>query len=252
MLESIDISVVLITKNEAKHLRRALSSISDLAHEIIIIDSFSTDNTDEIAQEFGARFIQREWEGYAGSKNYGNSLASGDMVLSLDADECLSDRLKQSIGSIVDKDAIYGFNRKNIYCGRPIRFCGWYPDYKLRLFPKNKAQWIGDYVHEQLVADDGLKEVKLKGDLLHYSYSSREEHIAREKKYAQLAAERDHKKTMLKSVAFLKAIGRFFSMYILKLGILEGQKGLQISIISAKGKIWKQKYAAEINASDQV
>lgn len=246
-----NISVVIICKNEEKNLARALESVVKLAHEIILIDSFSTDASQEIAEKYGARFIQKEWMGYAGSKNYGNKLASGDLILSLDADECLSDELYASIAAISNPNSAYSFNRRNIYAGQFIKYCGWYPDRKLRLFPKGKAHWQGDFVHENLKLDPGIEQSLLSGDLLHYSYSSKEEHIAREKKYARLAAERDQERLNSWLMAYIKAAAKFLHMYILKLGVLDGSAGLQICLISAKGKLWKHQYIREINASDR-
>ena len=186
-------------------------------------------------------------------KNYARSKAKFDHVLSLDADEALSESLKQSILAVKQNWTYdgYTFNRLTDYCGSWIRHCGWYPDRKLRLFPKGKAQWQGDFVHENLKLDPGIEQSFLSGDLLHYSYSSKEEHIAREKKYARLAAERDQERLNSWLMAYIKAAAKFLHMYILKLGILDGSAGLQICLISAKGKLWKHQYISEINASDR-
>lgn len=244
------ISAVIITKNEEKHLANALESLHGLVNEIIVVDSFSTDKTEQIAGKYGAQFIQKEWEGYAATKNYGNSLAQGPLILSLDADECLSATLRSSIALIASQSCAFSFNRRNIYCGKAIWHAGWYPDRKIRLFPKGKAQWQGDFVHEKLIVEPGLDRLFLNGDLLHYSYATRQEHIEREKKYARLAAERDKGKTSLAALAYLKAFVRFVKMYVFKTGFLDGYLGLQLCLISARGKLWKHSYLKELNASD--
>ena len=246
------ISVVIISKNEEAHLARALESVSSIASELIIVDSFSEDRTPEIAQQFGAQFIQKEWMGYAATKNFANDQATSDMILSLDADECLSDELIHSIKEITNHQRAYSFNRRNFYAGKAIRFGGWYPDQKIRLFPRGKAHWQGDFVHERLVLADGLDVTHLRGDLLHYTYESAEEHRERERRYAQLAAQADQHKKANVVKALLKASWKFLNMYVFRLGVLDGKRGYQIASTAAKGKIWRYRFQKELNASDQL
>ena len=189
------ISAVIITKNEARNIERCLLSLRDIADEVIVVDSSSTDGTQDIARNLGARVVEMEWQGYAATKNAANDLATQDYILSLDADEALSDTLRSSLRKLSQArhtnqlQGTYSFNRLAYYCGQPIRHAGWYPDRKMRLFPKGKARWEGAFVHEELVADSDLSNTHLEGDLLHYTYYTIAEHVARANKNSDLAAE---------------------------------------------------------------
>ncbi len=231
------ISAVLISFNEEKYIGQCLKSLQEVADEIVVVDSFSTDKTKSICEEHGARFISREWQGYSATKNFANEQAKHDYVLSVDADEVLSDELISSIKetkySGLSPLSVYSFNRLNNYCGQWIKHAGWYPDTKVRLFAKQSTRWEGE-VHEKLVFAQNPSVVKLQGDLLHYSIESKQDHIQREKKYASLA-----KKYPNRFAAWMAAIFKFFKMYILKLGFLEGKLGFQLCLISAKSKLWR-------------
>ena len=234
------ITAVIITKNEEKNLGRCLESLAEIVDEILILDSFSTDGTEAIARKYGARFVSQEWLGYAATKNRGNELASGSYVLSLDADEALSPALAASIKAVkMQLKGCYAFNRLNHYAEKPIRRCGWYPDRKMRLFPKGQAKWQGDFVHEEIVREAGLKESFLKGDLLHYTYASVEDHVGRANRYSSLAAKEiaASGKSNLRLHAYFSTFARFFKIYIMKLGILEGFYGLMIARINSR-EVW--------------
>ena len=237
------ISAVIITFNEADNIERCIAALQAIAQEIIVVDSFSTDETVAIAKQMNAKVVQREWEGYSKTKNYGNSLCTGNYILSVDADEVISEQLLKDLSQLDLRDdaKAYSFKRLTNYCGTFIRYAGWYPDRKLRLFPNGKARWEGDHVHEKLVLDKGIDVVALSSDLLHYSYNSKEEHILREKNYAKLAAqERPQRNGLLSYLAYLSKLAR---MYILKGGFLHGLLGFQLCHIAAKGKIWKYQYS---------
>lgn len=236
------LAVVIITLNEERNIERCLESIRDLADEIIVLDAFSTDKTAEICANYPVRFEQRTWEGYSASKNYLNSLASSDYILSLDADEALSEALYREIRAKKEKGftGTYSVNRMTNYMGTWIRHSGWFPDIKPRLFPREGSYWSGEYVHEELVHPPS--EVKIfRGILEHYSYYSYEDHRARADKYSLLTAQKFYARG--KKVGPLKpaisALGRFVAMYFIKLGFLDGWKGFKIAQISAQSNVLK-------------
>ena len=170
-------SVVIITFNEEANIERCLKSVVDLCSDIVVVDSGSADKTKEICETYKCRFFFREFDDYSSQKNYANSLAKYDLILSLDADECLSDELRHSIiDFVIDSENIaLSFNRLNHHCGKPIRFCGWYPDRKIRIFNRIFAKWEGT-IHENLVFSASPTNYMLKGDILHFTYKSKNEH----------------------------------------------------------------------------
>ena len=250
------LSVVIITYNEEKNISRCLNSVKDIADEVIVLDSFSEDGTEEICKKYGVRFIKRKWEGYSKSKNYANQLAQYDYILSIDADEALSDELKTNI--LTHKNmglrGVYEFNRLTNYCGKWIHHCGWYPDRKVRLFPKEKAQWKGDYVHEELTFENNGKKIFIKGDLLHYSYYTTSEHKARIEKYSVLAA----RKLLVKGgevffmQRFFSPLLKFLKMYFFQLGFLDGYYGFVISVISARARFLKYRKLEELRKENKI
>jgi len=231
----IRLSVVIITFNEEKNIERCLKSVMNIADEIIVLDSFSTDKTEEICQKYNVKFFQHEFDDYTSQKNRAVSFAENDYVLSLDADEVLSEKLKNSIFKIKENPIFdaYDFNRLNIYCGKPIKHTSWYPDRKIRIWNRKKGKWVGNKIHEIVKLEKDAKIDTLNGDLLHYSFNSIEEHILQANKFSSISAEQivqNNKKNLV-----LKAITnpsfKFFKNYFLKLGFLEGYTGLLISII---------------------
>jgi glycosyltransferase involved in cell wall biosynthesis len=237
------ISVVVITFNEEKNIRRCLESVKDLADEMVVVDSFSTDGTEEICQELGARFIRNEWPGYTEQKNFANQQASNEWVLSLDADEALSEELRETISKIKDAPGLNGYlmNRMTNYCGSWIRHGSWYPDRQLRFFNRNKGKWEGEKIHERFVMNEGEKTGLLKGDLLHYSYYTVEEHVKQANHFTTLTAEvafsRGKKAPLLK--IFFSPIIKFLRDYLFKLGFLDGYAGFLVAQISANATFMK-------------
>ena len=234
---SVDgLSVVIITFNEEANIERCLKSVVDLSSDIIIVDSGSTDKTKEICELYNCHFFYRKFDDYSSQKNYANSLAKYDLILSLDADECLSDELRHSIiDFVIDSENIaLSFNRLNHHCGKPIRFCGWYPDRKIRIFNRKFAKWEGA-IHEIIVFDNDPCKIHLKGDLLHYTYNSKQQHIAQAEKFAKLNAASDFNKGKNSHylIAIIKAFFRFFSIYLIKFGFLDGKIGFFIAKTSA-------------------
>ncbi len=231
------LSVVIITFNEEKNIERCLNSVKEVADEIIVLDSFSTDKTAEICKKYGVKFFQHKFDGYTSQKNRAITFSDNNFVLSLDADEVLSEKLINSIKQIPENPPFdaYNFNRLNIYCGKPIKHTSWYPDRKIRLWNKNKGKWQGDKIHEIVKVEQQAKIGFLKGNLLHYSYNTIEEHIAQANKFSTVRAEEYFKNN--KPLLLLKAVFapqyHFVRNYFFKLGFLEGYYGFIISAIIA-------------------
>ncbi len=246
----MQLAVVIITLNEERNIGRCLGSVKDLANEIIVLDAFSTDKTKEICEEHGVRFVQRAWEGYSASKNYLNSLVESEYILSLDADEALSPELYEEINAAKTRgfSGTYSVNRMTNYMGKWIRHSGWFPDIKPRLFPKNGSYWSGEYVHEELIHPDSPQQL-FNGVLEHYSYYSYEDHRARADKYSYLTAQKFNAagKTAGILKPYFSAIARFISMYLLKLGFLDGWAGFKIAQISAQSNVVKYKELRRLN-----
>jgi glycosyltransferase involved in cell wall biosynthesis len=238
------ISAVIITYNEANNIGRCLDSLEGIADDIVVVDSYSTDQTAAICLEKGARVIQHPFEGHIEQKNWALDQALYPFVLSLDADEALSEILRQSILDVkTSGDPADGchMNRLTNYCGRWIHHSGWYPDRKLRLFDRTKGCWGGLNPHDKVVMTAGSREAFLDGDLLHYSYYTVEEHYQRARKYADIAAKAMFdagKKSSLVQLVF-SPVAKFIRNYCVKLGFLDGKAGLTIAWISALETYWK-------------
>ena len=175
------ISAVIITRNEAHNIARCLISLQLLVDEVIVVDAQSTDGTARIATEHGAKVIVRAWTDYADQKNFANTQAQGPYLLSIDADEAISAALRTSLVQAT-KDGLsgaYRFARLTNYCGTWVRHGGWYPDDKVRLFPKQHGRWKGEHVHEELQLAPGTPVHALAGALLHYSYPTVASHKER-------------------------------------------------------------------------
>lgn len=232
------ISAVIITFNEERNLMRCLTSLQGIADEIVVVDSYSTDNTEAICKSFGVNFIQHVFEGYIEQKNWACNQSMHPFVLSLDADEALGEELKKSILAVksnLNKDG-YEMNRKTNYCGQFIQHSGWYPDKKLRLFDTRKGKWGGTNPHDKYEFNSELATVGfLKGDLLHYSYYTVEEHYKQTEKFAEIMAQALFKsgKKVSYLKLFLSPVTKFFQSYFLQLGFLDGYYGFVICRISA-------------------
>ena len=231
------ISAVIITLNEEGNIARCLDSLKNVADEIIILDSFSQDNTEKIARAYGVKFIKKAWEDFSRSKNFANEQATNDYILSVDADEALSDELVSAIMDLKKGEVLDGYvvNRRTSYCGKWIRHCGWYPDKKLRLWNKKKGGWEGA-IHEHVQLLSGAKIKGLKGDLLHFAFNSISEHIETANRYSEIAAKdalmRGRKAGLIKDV-ILNPLAIFLRKYFLQLGFLDGYHGYVICRISA-------------------
>ncbi|MBU8892030.1 MAG: glycosyltransferase [Bacteroidales bacterium] len=233
----IKISAVIITLNEERNIRRCLESIHEIVDEIIVIDSFSTDKTREICESYNVKFYEHEFLGYSAQKNYGIKKAQHPYILSLDADEALSKNLKKSILFVKSnwKYDAYSFNRLTNYCGKWIRYGGWYPDRKIRLWDSRKGSWGGLKVHEKLVFNKRVRVKNIKGDLLHFSYYTIDEHVIQANRYSSILARSYYENG--RAVSVLEIIARspwrFVRDYFIKLGFLSGIMGLVIAVISS-------------------
>lgn len=230
-----EISAVIITFNEERNIERCLDSLARVADEIVVVDSFSTDRTIELCKKYKVRIIQNAFEGYIQQKNFAVSQTRYPVVLSLDADELLSDELIDSI-QIVKVNWVYdGYfcNRINNYCGKWIMHTSWYPDKKLRLWDKRKGSWTGLNPHDRVEMIKGSKTGILKGDIRHYSYNSITEHIAQINRFTDISA-RSYYNNGIKSGyinIIINPIWRLFRELIIRKGILGGYYGFLISFI---------------------
>ncbi|MBN2890744.1 MAG: glycosyltransferase family 2 protein [Bacteroidales bacterium] len=248
------ISAIIISYNEEKNIERCLESIIDVADEIIVLDSFSTDKTEEICRKHNVRFEQHIFDGHIEQKNRVMNMASNDYVLSLDADEFLSNELKNSILKAKENlsfDA-YSFNRLNFFCGKEIKHGGWYPDKKIRLWNKNKGKWGGKNPHDKVIFNKDAIRTHLKGDLKHFSFHSIKQHVDQINKFSSIKAENDFKAK--KRGSFFKIIFKpnfkFFKIYFLKLGFLDGFYGLVIALNSAHSEFLRQVKLKELNKNN--
>jgi glycosyltransferase involved in cell wall biosynthesis len=234
----IRLSVVIITFNEEHNIGRCIASVKDIADEIVVVDSFSSDATEAICKAHGVRVIQHKFEGHIEQKNYALTHASYPYVLSLDADEALSDTLKNSLLQVKERWTHDGYmiNRLTNYCGAWIRHGGWYPDRKLRLFDKRKGQWTGINPHDRFELFDRTTPVGyLQGDILHYSYYSISGHVKQVDYFTEVSArmlfQQGKKPGYLRLV--VSPFLRFLRDYLIKGGFLDGYYGFVICTISA-------------------
>ena len=227
-------SAVLITKNAAGQLPECLASLA-FCDEILVVDSDSTDGTPELAAKLGARVIGSEWRGFGPQKQFAVEQAAHDWVLCVDADERVSDALRQSILAVLPTPALsvpggtfgaYRFARCNRFMGRYLRHGEGYPDWSLRLFDRRAARWSDDPVHERVMATGEIGT--LPGDLLHESAESLETYLDKQNRYSSLAADEalacGERATALHLV--VSPLLRFVKFYVFRLGFLDGLPGL--------------------------
>jgi len=229
------ISATIITYNEERNLPRAIESLR-CCDEILVVDSGSTDRTVELAERLGARVIEANWRGYAGQKNYASDQASHDWILSLDADEALSEDLEAEIWQLKKNGPTYDsytVPRLAQYLGKWILYSGWYPDRKMRLFDRRKSCWVGDYVHESVKVNGTVGE--LKGNLLHYTCGSLTEHLKTMDRYTTLAAEEivARKKHVGLRQLLLDPPWTFIKSYFFQRGFQDGIEGLAVAYMAA-------------------
>jgi glycosyltransferase involved in cell wall biosynthesis len=229
------ISATIITLDEERNVARAIESLR-CCDEIVVVDSGSTDRTAEIASKLGARVVESPWGGYARQKNFAGECASNDWVLSIDADEALSEALEGEIWQIKKTGPAYDaytVPRLAQYMGRWILHSGWYPDRKVRLYNRSKAEWKGDYVHESVHVRGRIGH--LKSDLLHFTCDSLSEHLKTMDRYTTLAAQQllAHRQTVGMRNLLFDPPWTFLKSYVFKQGFRDGLEGLTIAYMAA-------------------
>ena len=251
------ISAVIITLNEEANLARCITSLQGVVDEVVVVDSYSQDNTRAVAESFvDVKFYAQKWLGYAGQKNYANSLSTYDTILSIDADEVLSEELQNSILEIKKEEEcrnrVFEMSRLTNYCGHWIRHCGWYPDRKIRIFDRRSVQWQGDFVHESLYLPQEVEIISLKGELLHYSYKNASDHVKQFDKFTTLTAMEANKKRKNVSIIglILRPKWRFIRDFVFKLGFLDGYAGYRVCKMSSFATFLKYAKLKELNKND--
>lgn len=225
------LSIAMITKNSQKYLDEVLNSCN-FANEIVLIDSGSTDDTINIAKKHNAKLIHQEWLGFGKQKQFAVKSCKNDWVFVLDSDEVITKELENEIKEVLKNPTCraYEIARLNYFFGKPIKYCGLYPDFTIRLFDKNHANFSDDEVHEKVIAPSTCK---LKNHFLHYAYKNVYQFIEKQKRYAKLS----NKNNKLKAV--INPYWTFFKIYFLKLGFLDGWRGFVIAKIYAQYTFWK-------------
>lgn len=229
------LSVVIIAFNEEANIRRCLESVK-WADEIVLVDSASTDQTLEIAGEYGVIVHRPDWRGFGPAKREGVAKANGDWILSIDADEEVTPELAKEIRAAVEAEAgLSGFAmpRRTQFLGRWIYHCGWYPDPVLRLFRKADGNFDEAPVHERVVLKGSVG--RLKYDLLHYSYPTLDSYFTKFNRYTTLAAEAAFERGRRAGAwdITVRPLACFLKHYFLKRGFLDGLEGLIISVLSS-------------------
>lgn len=235
------LSVIVITKNESKHILGCLESVA-FADECIVVDSGSTDNTVELAREYGARVeITSDWPGFGIQKNRALALAQGEWVLSIDADERVTPELAKEIQAVIanPKADAYEIARLSEFCGKFIRHSGWWPDYVLRLFKRGTARFNEVAVHEKVVPDGSV--LKLKGYFEHYPYANLDALITKINRYSSDAAAMMYARGRRATV--FSALGHgfwtFVRIYLIRRGFMDGRHGFVLAVTAAAGSFFR-------------
>jgi len=246
----MEISVVIITKNEAHIIANTLRSLQSVTRDIVIVDSGSTDNTIAICKQFNAHVIETGWNGYGINKNMGIQAAKNDWILSLDADEAIDEQLQQSLSQLTfpDNQEVFDVRFKNFFCNKWIRFGEWGFDSHIRLFNRTTVHWNNAAVHENLVFPTAVKVTRLKGHILHYTVQSRQEYDNKTDYYARMNAKKyvaaGKRPNPFKQ--FFSPVFAFFQHYIFRLGFLDGAEGFIIAKTTARYTFLKYHYRKEM------
>jgi (heptosyl)LPS beta-1,4-glucosyltransferase len=232
------LSAVLIVKNEEKNLVTCLEKLR-WVDEIIVFDSGSTDKTRDVARQFTSHvYVEDDWQGFGIQRQRAQARASGDWILMVDADEHVTDELRQEIQQVVkenDQNKVYEVPRLSWCFGGFIRHSGWYPDYIVRLYPRQVAHYGPERVHEKLNYEQTIEVIRLKGDLLHYTYRDLEHYLVKSAHYAREWSEQRvaKGKTTTIMTGLLHGLGCFVKMYIIHAGFLDGRQGFLLAILSS-------------------
>ncbi len=235
------LSVAIITRNEAHNLRACLASVA-FADEIVVVDHGSEDGTPTLARELGARVIETaDWPGFGAQKDRALDACTGDWILVLDADERVDTALRGQIEAALAKPAfdVYAVPRRSTYCGRFIGHAGWRPDYVRRLLRRGAARFSAARVHESLQTDQPVGQ--LTAPLIHYSFRSMDEVIAKMNRYssdsAQMLVERGKRPGL--ATAIVHGVAAFLRTYVFKLGFLDGKYGFMLAVSNAEGSYYR-------------
>ena len=230
------ISAIVVCFNEERNIGPCLESLR-WCDEIVVVDSFSTDRTVEVARRYTDRVMQRAWAGYRDQKAFAHSQASRDWVLLVDADERVTPELRDEIQQAMDRDgaryAGYAVPRLVFYLGRWWRRGGWYPDYDIRLFRRERATWGGSDPHEKILVEGEVR--RLRSPLHHFSYRNIDDHIERINRFTSISAAELRKQggNWRWTDALLRPPFRFFKSYVLKRGFMEGFAGFYVAVTGA-------------------
>jgi glycosyltransferase involved in cell wall biosynthesis len=234
------LSAIIIAQNEAHNIADCLASVA-FCDERIVVDSGSTDDTVRIAKEAGARVAFNEWKGFGRQFNHALSLATGDWVLSIDADERVTPVLGEEILEAIKGADATGFEmpRLSSFCGKPIRHSGWYPDYVMRVFQREKGRWTDDLVHPHPYCDGPVE--RLKNPLIHHPILRLEDALRRMDQYSTAGAEMMLKRG--RQVWFVTGLvhgtAAFLRTYVLQLGFLDGREGYLVAVYNAQSSYYK-------------
>ena len=237
------LSVILITRNEEANLADCLASLEGIAQQVVVVDTNSSDRTLDIAKSYGAVIAQpQDWPGFGPQKNRALDLATGEWVLSLDADERLTPALKSEIVTAIHHSAhvdCFAIPRLSWYCGRFIRHSGWNPDYVDRLFKRGSARFSDDLVHERLIPSGQV--AKLENPMLHYSFMDYSQVLQKIDRYSTASAEQAFAqgKTSTPLKAVLHGTWSFFRTYFLRAGFLDGPQGFTLAMSNAQGTYYR-------------
>lgn len=237
----MSLSVIIITYNAAETLQDCLDSVA-WADEIIVLDSGSSDATLDICRAHSVQLHNTDWPGFGAQKNRALALASSDWVLSIDADEQVSEALRQALLNALQNPAYTAWEmpRRSWYCGRFMRYSGWYPDYVTRLFRRDSAKFSNDLVHERLLLTQG-KRGRLKTPLIHYPFLHIEQVLDKLNSYSTAGARMLEQRGKTASLwqAVLKGLWAFLRSYILRLGFLDGAQGFLQAVSAAEGTYYR-------------
>jgi len=245
-----NLSAIIITYNEEKKIQQCINSVRKVAEDIVVVDSFSKDKTKQICLESGVRFVEREFISYADQKNYAVSLAKFDHILSLDADEYLSEELEKSILHVKETwtHEAYKMNRLSSYDEKWIRNGSWYPDRQLRLWNRKCGSWGGANPHEKVILQNGIGIKRLKGDLLHRSYDNSEITLNKIQLYSRIFAKSNASKRFISVFGIIVHTSfAFFKSYFLKMGFLDGFEGLAVAMAITNHTYYKYAKLYETN-----
>ena len=245
------LSAVIIARNEAANIERVIESVLGVVTEVLVIDSGSTDGTQQLARALGAKVLDIEWKGYGATKNWAAAQAANPWILSLDADEELTDHLRATIGRLtldeLSPKPVYGFKRLTQFCGKWIHHGAWSRDVVWRIYHREVAAWSTRPVHETLEITSGTLTFELAGELNHYSFHTLEQYHKKHDSYAQLGAEALHAQGKKASwqKRYVAPFWRGFKGYIIQGGWRDGAAGWQIAVLDyrhVKDKYQRLKY----------